>query len=96
MKIALVDDEQEYLDEMAGLISDFCMQHCCQMETVTFLSGKAFLEAFEDSGFSAVFMDIYMDGMNGVAAAQIRHGNRLYIVSTNSDTEFFVDVVLKI
>ena len=41
-------------------------------------------------------MDIYMDGMNGVAAAQIRHGNRLYIVSTNSDTEFFVDVVLKI
>ena len=96
MKIALVDDEQESLDEMTKLVRDFCIQCRCQIETVPFLNGETFLEAFKDGGFSAVFMDIYMDGMNGVAAAQIRHGNRLYIVSTNSDTEFFVDVVLKI
>ena len=93
MKIALVDDEQEYLDEMAGLISDFCMQHCCQMETVTFLSGKAFLEAFEDSGFSAVFMDIYMDGMDGVAAAlKMRDmDSRCVLVFLTSSMDFMPD-----
>ena len=30
MKIALVDDEQKCLDEMAGLISGFCTQRCCK------------------------------------------------------------------
>lgn len=70
MKIALVDDEQKYLNEMAALIQDFCMQHSCQIETVPFLSGEAFLEAFEAGGFCAVFMDIYMDGADGVSIAQ--------------------------
>ena len=75
MKIALVDDEQKYLDEMAALIRDFSTQYCCQVETVPFLNGETFLEAFEGSGFSAVFMDIYMDGMDGVAAA-LKAGDR--------------------
>lgn len=69
MKIALVDDEQKYLDEMAELVRDFGIQHCCQLETVSFLDGETFLEAFEAGSFSAVFMDIYMDGMDGVATA---------------------------
>ena len=60
LKIALVDDEQECLDEMAQLCSDFGIQHHCQMETVSFTSGEAFLNAFEKGGFSVVFMDIYV------------------------------------
>ena len=31
-------------------------------------------EAFENGGFSVVFMDIYMDGMDGVAAAMKMRG----------------------
>lgn len=77
MKIALVDDEQKYLDEMTELVRSFGTQRFCRIETVPFLSGEAFLEAFESGGFSC-------------------HGNRLYIVSTNSSSEFFVDVVLNI
>lgn len=93
MKIALIDDEQEYLDEMAGLVSDFSMQHCCQIETVPFLNGEAFLEAFEDGGFSAVFMDIYMDGMDGVAAAMKMRGidSRCVLVFLTSSTDFMPD-----
>ncbi|MCM1087851.1 MAG: LytTR family DNA-binding domain-containing protein [Muribaculaceae bacterium] len=69
MKIALVDDEWACLDEMSGLIDEFGIQHGCQIDAVPFQSAEAFLGAFENGGFSAVFMDIYMDDMDGVAAA---------------------------
>ncbi len=93
MKIALVDDEQKYLDEMAALIRDFSTQYCCQVETVPFLNGETFLEAFEGSGFSAVFMDIYMDGMDGVAAAlKMRDmDNRCVLVFLTSSMDFMPD-----
>lgn len=90
MKIALVDDEPKYLDEMTGLVHDFCTQHCCQIETVPFLNGEAFLEASRDGGFSAVFMDIYMDGMDGVAAALKMRGmdNKCVLVFLTSSMDF--------
>lgn len=93
MKIALVDDKQTYLDEMAGLIRDFGAQRHCQMETVSFLNGEAFLEAFEAGGFSVVFMDIYMDGIDGVTAAlKMRDlDSRCILVFLTSSTDFMPD-----
>ena len=88
-----MDDEQKYLDEMAELIRDFGAQHCCRIETVPFLNGEAFLEAFEDGGFSAVFMDIYMDGMDGVATAQKIRGtdSKCVLVFLTSSMDFMPD-----
>ena len=93
MKIALVDDEQKYLDEIAELVREFGAKCCCQMETVPFLSAEAFLEAFEEGGFGAVFMDIYMDGMDGVAAAlKLRDiDSRCILVFLTSSTDFMPD-----
>lgn len=93
MKIAIVDDEQAYLDGMAELIREFGEQRCCQIETVPFLSGEAFLEAFEDGGFSAVFMDIYMDGIDGITAALKMRGidNRCILVFLTSSMDFMPD-----
>lgn len=93
MKIALVDDEENYLDEMAKLVRDFSAQCCCQVETVPFLSGEAFLEAFRDGGFSAVFMDIYMDGIDGIAAAMKMRDtdNKCILVFLTSSTDFMPD-----
>ena len=54
---------------MAELIRIFGAQHHCQIETVPFLTGEAFLSAFEEGSFFAIFMDIYMDGMDGIATA---------------------------
>lgn len=96
MKIALVDDEQKYLDEMAALVREFGAQRCCQLETVPFLSAEAFLEAFEEGGFGAVFMDIYMDGMDGVAAAMKMRGidSRCVLVFLTSSMDFMTDAFL--
>lgn len=99
MKIALVDDEQNYLDEMAGLVCDFGAQRHCHVETVPFLNAEGFFKAFGDSGFSAggcfdaVFMDIYMDGMDGVAAAMKMRGidSRCVLVFLTSSKDFMPD-----
>lgn len=90
MKIALVDNEQKCLDEMAALVSDFGAQRRCRVDTVSFPNAEEFLEAFEDGGFSAVFMDIYMDGMDGVAAALKMRGldNKCILVFLTSSTDF--------
>lgn len=78
---------------MAGLISDFATQRCLQMEIVPFSNGEAFLEAFKDGCFSAVFMDIYMDGIDGVATALKMRSldNKCVLVFLTSSTDFMPD-----
>ena len=69
LKIAFVDDEQKCLDEMAEICRSFGAENHCKMETASFTSGEAFLKAMENDSFSMVFMDVYMDGMDGIATA---------------------------
>ena len=69
MKIALVDDEQKCLEEIKQLCSSFEENTGYPVETFLFDSGEGFLAAFQAGCFDLVFMDIYMESMNGVAAA---------------------------
>jgi len=69
LKIALVDDEQTCLDELAQLCHDFGAQNNYLIETVPFTNAEAFLDAFDRGSFSVVFMDIYLNDMNGITAA---------------------------
>lgn len=93
MKIALVDDEQIYLDEMRGLASEFGAQHGCHIDAVPFQDAETFLASFQDNGFDAVFMDIYMDGMDGVAAAvKMREADKnTELVFLTSSEDFMPD-----
>lgn len=93
MKIALVDDEQECLDEMGWLCNSFGEDTRYPVETVSFDSGKAFLEAFSNNCFDLVFMDIYMEGINGVTAAlEIRRqNNNCLLVFLTSSMDFMPD-----
>lgn len=68
MKIALVDDEQIYLDEMAKLCLKFGAENRLDIELSEYSDGDSFLRSEED--FSIVFMDIYMNGSDGVLTAQ--------------------------
>lgn len=69
MKITLVDDEDYYLNKMVRICHDFSKRRSLHIETVLCDSGESFLNSFEAGGFSVVFMDIYMQGLDGVAAA---------------------------
>lgn len=92
MKIALVDDEQECLNEIDRLCSSFGEYSGYPVETFSFDSGEAFLEAF-DCGFDLVFMDVYMEGTDGVTAAleMRRQDNTCLLVFLTSSTEFMPD-----
>lgn len=93
MKIAFVDDEQEFLDEMHRLCKSFEESTGYPMETVPFSSSETFLEAFGTGGFDLVFMDIYMEGMDGMAAAleMRRQDDRCLLVFLTSSTDFMPD-----
>lgn len=93
LKIALVDDEQTCLDEMKQLCSDFGQSIGYSVETVPFSSGKSFLDAFDKSGFDLVFMDIYMEGIDGISAAlKMRNqDNRCLLIFLTSSMEFMPD-----
>lgn len=69
-----MDDEQICLDEISGLINEFGVQHSRHIDTVPFPDAETFLAAFASGGYDAVFMDSYMDGMDGVAAAMKMRG----------------------
>lgn len=70
MNIALVDDEQVYLDKMSKLCRDFGQENNVRVNVKTFLSGEDFLENFEADKYSLVFIDIYMKGINGIKTAK--------------------------
>lgn len=75
---------------MAEICRSFSINNHCKMETVSFTSGEAFLKAMENDSFSMVFMDVYMDGINGVATAlKMRKQDSLcLLVFLTSSTEF--------
>lgn len=90
MKIALVDDEQNCLNEIIRLCQDFGIHHHCHLETFSFTSGEEFLKVLNDIDFSVVFMDIYMKGIDGISTAlkMREHNNRCILVFLTSSTEF--------
>lgn len=70
MNIALVDDEKIYLDEIARVCERFGYENNLEIEISVFSDAEDFLGALDGTVFSMVFMDIYMNGMNGVFAAK--------------------------
>lgn len=67
LKIALVDDEQAYLDEMARLCREFAAENRLDIELCEYSDGDSFLRS--DDEYSIVFMDIYMNGSDGILTA---------------------------
>ncbi len=70
VKIALVDDDKRYLDEMEALCLAYGKNRGCPVEVSSFPGGKPFLAALAHTRFSIVFLDIYMADTGGLATAQ--------------------------
>lgn len=93
MHIALVDDEEECLKEMADICREFGVQTGQSVQTTCFRSGDAFLDAFARGRFDAIFLDVFMPGLSGVATAlKMREtDNRCLIVFVTTSSEFMPD-----
>ncbi len=70
MKIALVDDEKLYADKIDDICRGFFGKNGAEAEIYAFSDGESFLGSLNERGYDIVFMDIFMNGMDGVSAAK--------------------------
>lgn len=69
MRIAIVDDEQGCREELTLLLRAAEGPCGCRIELAQFPGAGEFLDALPRGQFDLVFMDIFLEGMDGVAAA---------------------------
>ena len=71
MKIAIVDDEEKYLDRIEKSVGDFFQKKNEPVEISRYTSGKVLLTALtKDEYYDAYFLDVEMADLNGVELAK--------------------------
>ncbi len=70
MQIAIVDDVLVDRRLLSDKLTEYAGRFKLNFEINEFESAEAFFDAFAPGGFDIVFMDIYMNGMNGLEAAK--------------------------
>lgn len=95
VKIAVIDDEQMDREFMLDSLARYGRERHVLLETEAFESGEAFLQKFEQdgppgpSGYSIIFLDIYLTGMSGMETARRIRGRDsecLLVFCTASDS----------
>ncbi len=71
MRIAIVDDNSTEQEKLAKPLGDWSTAHHLTPEIILFDSGDAFLNSLSETAYELVFMDIIMDGKNGIETAQL-------------------------
>lgn len=87
MNIAVVDDNKADQSELTGYLKKYCNDNQLHCRISTFQNGPDFLAAFGSETFDLVFLDIYMNGDNGIQIAEkirLRNPDVLIIFSTTS------------
>ena len=70
MRIAICEDNAADAAEIRAYIERHFARHNFSGEIELYDSGEALLAAFTPGAFDVVFLDIYLDGINGVEVAQ--------------------------
>lgn len=88
MKIAIVDDRSADRERLAGLAVSYLHKKKLHADILYYADGESFLREFRREKFSIIFLDILMNGMNGMEVAhrvRERDKNCLLIFVTNSN-----------
>ena len=89
MNIAVVDDEKVILDQISGLVRK--QMPDCYLES--YATGEGLLEAVKR--FDIVFLDIQMDGMDGIEAArkQKKKQDDIVLIFVTGNREYVFDAI---
>ena len=79
MKIAIVDDKLTEQNKLSSYITSWASENNLPAEISTYQSGESFARTIQNTSFDIVFMDIIMDGKNGIETARVL---REYSLST--------------
>lgn len=78
MQIAVVDDRMEDRNALAACLKTYMEQNHLDYTLSEFEGAEQFLHVAAQTDFQIVFMDIYMNGMDGIEAARkLRQKNKL-------------------
>ncbi len=92
MKIAICDNEQEQQKHLLQLLYKEMIRRGCEYQVSSFDNGEALLEKAATEAFDIVFLDIYMQEMNGITTAkELRKLQDAKIVFVTTSTDFAVD-----
>ena len=70
MQIAIVDDRADDRAELSACLENYMKKHQLDYTLTEFEDGENFLKAAAQVNFQLVFMDIYMENMDGMEAAR--------------------------
>ena len=89
IRIAVCDDLKEDRDILIKILSEYLDQNNLYAEVDEFVSGEAFL-ASDISRYRLVFLDIFMDKLNGMETAKklIRENHKVQIVFASTSIDF--------
>ena len=93
MNIAVCEDLQKDADELCTLIRQYCLENQLTAGISFFSSGEALLEKYEPEKYQILFLDILMDGTDGMETARkIRQiDNGVTIIFVTVSKEFAVE-----
>jgi Response regulator of the LytR/AlgR family len=70
MNIAIVDDEKSEFQRLDSMLKAYASDNRFNIKTTYFAGGEALLDVHTPGIFDVIFLDIYMDGMNGIEVAR--------------------------
>ena len=88
MNIALVDDNQTELNKLETCLADYAAIHQLEIDLQQFTDAESLLEDYRPLKYTVIFLDIFMNGMTGIEAAeQIRSKDEdtILVFLTTSD-----------
>ena len=72
MQIAIVDDRAEDREELSVCLENYMKKHQLDYTLTEFEDGENFLKAAAQVNFQLVFMDIYMENMDGMGMPNLK------------------------
>ena len=70
IRIAVCDDEKYFRDKIGALLQEYSSAREFGINVESFASGEEFLASEKKEMFDVIFLDINMEGMNGIETAQ--------------------------
>ncbi len=71
MNIAIIDDVPDEIKEVTALLKQYAALNQIEIEIDRFSCAETFLKKYRPLLFTIIFMDIYMEGMTGIEAAEL-------------------------
>lgn len=93
MKIAVCDDEKQFIDEVCPLLETWAKKHDIRLSLFEFTNGDDLIEAHRSECMDLIFLDMIMPLLNGMETArELRCGDaEVPIIFLSSAREFAVD-----